>query len=246
MSISDVPKQVAQYAAGKTWYWYVPLWLFGIYAYIELFMFNMVRGEMPFVWLVPYSFDFFMHEWAHIFTAFLPPVLTASAGSGSELLLGLVLIVMAFWQRSYFASLFCFLWFDLACQSAGQYMADAVPQQLPLVSLGAALSGGDAKHDWNFVFGQLHLLGASAFIGNSVRVIGALAGLFGIVFTAWVLYKIARAPRWATSSNETLLAATTPDPPIRKPEPSDDTGFTSLPISDNPEHDTRDQPRHIL
>lgn len=234
MSISDLNASVEKYAVGKLWYWYLPLWLLGFYMFVELFQFDMTRQQMPFVWIIPYSFNFFMHEWAHIFTAWLPPVLTASAGSGSELLLGTVLIIMAFWQRSYFASMFCFLWFALACQSAGQYMADAVPQRLPLVSLGAALSGSsEAKHDWNFVFGQLHLLDASAFIGNSLRAIGMLAGLFGVLFAAWVLYKIAQAPRWAASSDQVVLVEAPSDKPKPAIQPARDSGFTSLPFDDH-------------
>ena len=189
--MSTVSDGIDSYISGKKWYWYLPLWLLGLYMYVELFEFNMVKQQMPLIWLVPYSFDFLLHEIAHIATAFLPPVLTASAGSGSEVLLGTLLIAMAVWQRSYFASLFCFLWFALACDSAGQYMADAVPQRLQLVSLGGALSGQDPLHDWHFVFGQLHLLGASAFIGNSLRAIGFLVGLAGVAFTAWLLYKMA-------------------------------------------------------
>jgi hypothetical protein len=199
MPPTALSESVETYATGKTWYWYVPLWLFGAYVFYELFQFDMVRSQMPLVLLVPYSFDFVMHELAHLVAAFMPAVLTASAGSGSELLLGIGLVVAALWQRSYFAVLFCALWFALACQSAGQYMADAARQQLPLVSLGAALSGGEAKHDWHFVFGQLGLLPESEFIGNLLRGIGMLVAFAALVFTAWVIYRMSRAPRWAAT-----------------------------------------------
>src|SRR5262249_6847163 len=119
----------------------------------------------------------------------LPPILTAAAGSLSELLLGTVLVVGAFKTRSYMTSLICCLWFMLACQSAGTYMADARAQKLSLVSLGAVLSGsGDATHDWHFVFGQVHILGLDVFIGDTVRFNGVVVGLFGLAFSAWVIY----------------------------------------------------------
>jgi len=232
MSISSFNASITEYARGKKWYWYLPLWLFGIYVFWQLFVFNMADNQMPFVLLIPYSFDFVMHEFAHIFTAFLPPVMTASAGSGSELLLGIILVVMAFWQRSYFASLFSSLWFALACQSAGQYIADAIPQHLQLVSLGAALSGGDAKHDWHFVFGQLHLLDASYAIGNSLRFIGMAAAFLGLLFTAWLIYKMAATPaQVANAENAPFSLANTGAVPA-KPKPLHDSGFTSLPFSD--------------
>lgn len=195
-------ESVNEYAVGKLWYWHVPLWLFGLYAFVKLLGFTML-APLPLVLLVPYSFDFTLHELAHIVTAFLPSVLTASAGSASELLLGSGLVVGAFWFRNYFAAMFCCLWFDLTAQSAGTYMADAIPQQLPLVSLGGALSGQDPVHDWHFVFGQLHMLGMSALIGNTLRVIGHAVGLFGVIFATWILYKMAAAPKQATTAPPT-------------------------------------------
>ncbi len=192
MVLATLQASVDDYAKGKLWYWHIPLWLVGIYIFIKLLGFNMLVG-LPLVLLIPYSFDFVLHESAHIFTAPLPPVLTASAGSIAELLLGTGLVIGAFYFRNYFASMFCFLWFDLTCQSAGTYMADAIPRRLPLVSLGGALSGQDPIHDWHFVFGHLHVLGASAFIGNSIRIVGHIAGLFGVAFAAWIMYKMAAA-----------------------------------------------------
>ena len=82
----------------------------------------------------------------HIVTAFFPSLITAAAGSFSELLLGSALIFGAFMTRCYFAGLFCALWFMLACQSVGLYMADALAQSLELVSLGGSLSGEQKRY----------------------------------------------------------------------------------------------------
>lgn len=205
MAFTGFRASLDNYVAGKQWYMYIPLWLFGIYIFIKLLGFDMLAG-LPTVLLIPYSFNFALHELAHILTGFLPPILTASAGSFSELLLGAGLVAGAFHFRNYFASMFCLLWFDLACQGAGTYMADALPQRLPLVSLGGALSGQDPLHDWHFVFGELHMLGMSNLIGNLIRVIGHIAGLFGIAFAGWVMYKIA-------ASSASKIEATQPKPP---------------------------------
>src|SRR5690606_17777585 len=102
----------------------------------------------------------------------------------------------AFFFKNYFASLFCFLWLMLACMSVGSYMADAVPQNIPLVSLGGALAGSEqAIHDWNFIFGKLGLLESSAFIGGATKGFGIASGLFGLIFSAWIMYKMAAARR---------------------------------------------------
>ncbi len=221
MALANLRAPLDEFVKGKSWYWYVPLWLFGLYAFVQLCRFDMLK-PMAVVVLIPYSFDFMLHEFAHIFTAFLPAVLTASAGSVSELLLGAGLVFGAFWFKNYFAVLFCCLWADLTLQSAGTYMADAIPQRLPLVSLGGALSGQDPVHDWHFVFGQLHMLGMSAFIGNSLRVIGFCVGLFGLALSGWVMYKMAAANR-STAASPTPIAA----PPLSSPS----TPGTSRPSS---------------
>jgi len=178
------------YVKGKTWYYYVPLWLLGVYAFVKLLDFN--SEDLPWILAIPQAVDFCLHEMSHIVLAFMPAVITAAAGSCSELLLGSALIYAALKERSYFAVLFCGLWFTLACQSAGSYMADARAQRLSLVSLGGALSGSDQTiHDWNFVFGKLHVLSFDVFIGNSVRLVGWMVGLASVIFAAWLLYRMA-------------------------------------------------------
>lgn len=191
MAFENLRNNVNEYVKGKIWYWHIPLWLFGVYFFVQLFSFDLTK-DMPFVLAVPHAFDFMLHEIAHVFTGWLPPLITAASGSGSELILGLLLVYGAFQFHNYFASLYCFLWLALVCMSVGSYMADAIPQQIPLVSLGGAMAGSEqTTHDWNFIFGELNLLGASAFIGGAFKVMGYLAGLFGIIFSGWVMYKMA-------------------------------------------------------
>jgi len=182
---------IATYVKGKKWYYYLPVWLFGLYLFIKLLQFD-PNKQLPFIISIAQAFDFFLHEMAHIVTAFLPAVLTASAGSLSEILLGTILVVFALKSKAYFTSLICSMWFMLACQSAGTYMADARAQKLSLVSLAGALSGSDtAMHDWHFVFGKLHILQFDTLIGGTVRAVGDLVGLAGLVFTGWLMYQMA-------------------------------------------------------
>ena len=213
------------YVKGKKWYWYALLWALGFYLFVQLLHFNLVDTPVLPI-MVAQSLDFTIHEFAHILTGFLPSLLTASAGSFSELLLGAGLVFGALRGRAYFALLICALWFMLACQGVGIYMADAVPQRLPLVSLGGALSGSETViHDWHFVFGKLHLLGASAFIGGTVRVIGDLVGLAALSFTAWLLYKMA-----AAAQAEPANPAAAPAPKrqaLRAPMPADPEAFNA-------------------
>ena len=203
-------EQINQYLVGKRWYWYLVPLLIGFYIFLKLLDFS--PDQPASILIMPAeSLDFTLHELMHIFTAWLPSIITAASGSLSELLLGLGLIIGAVKTRCYFALMICCLWFMLASQSAGIYMADARSQKLNLVSLGAALSGSDkAQHDWNFVFGKLHILGLDTTIGFLVRAVGVLVGLFGIVFASWLLLKMTRTDDKAQpSEKEKELLGTT-------------------------------------
>lgn len=175
------------------WYWYAPFWLFGLYLFVKLLDFELGGQANSFFVLVMQSVNFFLHEMAHLFAAFLPDLLTAAAGSGSELLLGLGLIIGGFLGKTYFASLFGFLWFMLAAHATADYMADARSQSMPLVSFG----GGDPIHDWNFIFGKLGLLEQDTLIAGMMRWSGTLAGLFGLGFSAWLIIGMMQAKRRA-------------------------------------------------
>lgn len=191
MAFEQTKENIDNYAKNKLWYWHIPLWLFGAYLFVELLGFNLIDPQ-PFALNVMHAFDFLLHEFAHIFTGWMGIFISALAGSASELLLGGLLVYSAFQFRNYFAVLFCCLWLMLVCMSVGHYMADAVPQQIQLTSLGGALTGGEkVTHDWNFIFGELNMLGASKFIGGTLRVFGVFAGLFGLIFSAWIMYKMA-------------------------------------------------------
>jgi hypothetical protein len=201
--LTELKTNIDEYVKGKVWYWYLPLWAFGAYIFVQLLGFKL-GGDMPFVIAVMHSFDFILHEMAHMLTIFLPDIMTAAAGSFSELFLGVLLIWGAFKGKTYFASLFCFLWFMLSCQSTADYMSDARSEQLPLVNFD--VSGAAPIHDWNFVFGKLGLLEQDKLIGGTIGVIGIIAGAIGVILAGWVIYKMIGAPqKEAMSHKETRL-----------------------------------------
>ncbi|MFZ1323998.1 MAG: hypothetical protein WAQ57_02445 [Candidatus Saccharimonadales bacterium] len=197
MFIRNLKAQIDTYVQNKTWYWYVPVWLFGWYLFINLLSFDL-GGDMPFIISIAYGANFILHEAAHLATAFLPDILVSAAGSAAELLLGMLLIIIGIRGKTYFASLFGFLWFMLATQSVADYIADARTQALPLVSFG----GGDPMHDWNFILGELGLLGQEAMLAAILRAVGIAVGLFGLVFSGWIIYKIAAAKPAPQMSND--------------------------------------------
>lgn len=206
------------YVQNKPWQWYVPFWFFAAYIFIKLFDFELGEPAPSFFILIAQSLNFFLHEIAHLITAFLPHIFVALAGSLAEILLGLTLIITAFAVRSYYASVFCFLWFMLAMFSVADYIGDARSQSLPLVSFG----GGDPIHDWNFILTQLNLLTHDTLIANLTRGIGIFAGAFGLVFSGWLLIRMIHAKsesKRQAEIKETMnkIAAKTPAERDNKP-----------------------------
>jgi hypothetical protein len=137
-----------------------------------------------------YFIQFGVHEASHIVMAFMPPVITAAAGSFGEMTFTWLLTYAAFRAKAYFAGIFSLLWVTLAMTSAGNYMADARSQLMPLIG-----SGPDPKHDWHFVFSQLGWLNADTVIGMTVRVIGDIAGAVGLLYGLALLISMARASK---------------------------------------------------
>jgi hypothetical protein len=184
---------VLDYCRGKKWYVYAPLWVVCAYLFYGIVHVSANGQAISLLW--PFTaLDFGLHESAHLVTAFFPPLITAASGSLSEILLGLVLVLVALKQRAYFAMVFCSVWFALGCKSAGQYMADARTQKLDLVSPFS----DTAQHDWHFVFGRLHLLPYDTLIGGLVKYMGYMEMTLALGFGLWLLYRMAALPATAS------------------------------------------------
>ncbi|HUO62005.1 MAG TPA: hypothetical protein VMT96_00955 [Candidatus Bathyarchaeia archaeon] len=188
------PKQTKSKA---TLWFYVPLWLLFVYLYFQILAIgpngsgNIILGGMYFV-------EFGVHEASHMVTAFLPSILCAAAGSIGEMTFTWLLAYAAFRAKSYFAGAFTLLWVMLAMTSAGNYMADARAQQMQLIGLGS-----DPKHDWNYVFGQLGWLNWDTFIGGTVRLLGDVAGLVGLIIGLVVIIGIVFRPNQVRGTTAT-------------------------------------------
>ncbi len=216
MAFVRLRESIDEYVKGKNWYWYAPFWVFAAYLFVKLLDFKLDEPAPSFFILIAQSLDFFLHEMAHLVTAFLPHMFVAFAGSAAELLLGLGLIITAFVVRSYFASVFCFLWFMLATFSVADYIGDARAQNLPLVSFG----GGDPIHDWNFILGKLSLLPYDTLIANITRGVGTAAGVFGLAFSGWLLIRIVHEKSEAKrkAAVEEVMNKITAKPPVERPD----------------------------
>ncbi|MFZ2544586.1 MAG: hypothetical protein WAW80_01280 [Candidatus Saccharimonadales bacterium] len=154
---------------------YVPLWLFFAYLYWNILGFTAYGNTNIFLGGL-YFIQFGVHEASHIVFVFLPPILTASAGSLGEIAFTSLIVYASYRAKSYFAMTFGLIWLMLAMTSAGNYMADARTQAMPLVG-----PSENPQHDWHFVFSQLGWLNNDIFIGGMVKIIGDVLGAVGLI-----------------------------------------------------------------
>jgi hypothetical protein len=66
---------------------------------------------------------------------------------------------------------------------------DAVKMEAQLLSVG----GGEAYHDWNFLLDQFGMLGQEGWIANLIRLAAYACAIGGVVWTGWILRRMALA-----------------------------------------------------
>lgn len=159
------------------------LWGFYVYLFTQIVQFEVEKNQNIFIAGL-YLIEFGVHEMSHIITAFLPPVLTAMAGSVGEVTLTLLVVLAAVKERSYYAMIFGLLWYGLAMNSVGRYIADARTQALPLIGPGETVT-----HDWHFILSQWNMLEIDTVLGAFVRGTGDLVAFGGLVFGLWLLIR---------------------------------------------------------
>lgn len=96
---------------------------------------------------------------------------------GMPLCFGLYFLLF---RKDRFAAGICSFWLFTQCINMSVYMADARFMILPLF-------GGD-EHDWNYLFGQFHLLHPSVQIAGAVRVIATIGMSVTIAVLFWLVF----------------------------------------------------------
>lgn len=100
-----------------------------------------------------HGIDLVIHEAGHAFALILPRFFYILGGSAFQVLLPAVCALTFLHQRHIASFAVALFWTGESITDVAIYMADAKRQALPL------LGGDGSVHDWNFLLGQLHLLG---------------------------------------------------------------------------------------
>jgi hypothetical protein len=124
-----------------------------------------------------------IHEGGHLLFGWLGETLGLWGGTLLQLLVPALLAVSFAVRRELPGTVFCAFFFFHSLTGVATYMADALRQELPLVTVGAAAD--EAQHDWVRIFSSLGLLPHAIQIGNLTRLV-AWAGMVGtLAWFAW-------------------------------------------------------------
>jgi hypothetical protein len=139
-----------------------------------------------------------IHELGHFVFAAFGDFIAAAGGTLLQIIVPLVGIIMFLRQRDWFAVAFALAWLGTNFFGIAPYAADARARALPLVTPGP----GDPIHDWYYMLAQLGWLQHDELIGRFFRMIGSLAMGVGILFGAWILWRMATTRHAAARAGE--------------------------------------------
>ena len=131
-----------------------------------------------------------IHEGGHLLFGWLGETLGLWGGTLLQLLVPAALAAGFVARRELPGTVFCAFFFFHSLTGVATYMADALRQELPLVTVGAAAD--EAQHDWVRIFSSLGVLPHAIQIGNFTRLL-AWAGMVGTL--AWFAWQQSRQSR---------------------------------------------------
>lgn len=141
-----------------------------------------------------------IHEGGHLLFGYLGETPGLWGGTLLQLLVPAALAVSFALRRELPGTVFCVFAFFHSLTGVATYMADALRQELPLVTVGAPAD--EAQHDWVRIFSSLGLLPHAIQIGSFTRLI-AWSGMVGAV--AWFAWQQFHQHK---NSEENFLAST--------------------------------------
>jgi hypothetical protein len=135
-----------------------------------------------------------IHEGGHLLFGWFGQTLGLWGGTLLQLIVPALLVMSFALRRELPGVVFCSFAFFHSLRGVAIYMADALRQELTLVTVGAAAD--EAEHDWVRIFSSLGVLPHAIQIGNFTRLV-AWAGMIGTVL--WFAWRYQHASSTAES-----------------------------------------------
>src|SRR5688572_24928647 len=122
------------------------------------------------------------HEMGHLLFSFAGHFIGSLMGSGMQVLIPIVAIVVLHRQEDYFGIAVGGFWLSFSLFELATYIGDARAMDLPLVGFTS-----DPEHDWHYLLSTMGLLRFDTFFAVVTRVLATAIGAASLAFAIWLL-----------------------------------------------------------
>jgi hypothetical protein len=123
----------------------------------------------------------------HLIFAFAGHFIGSLMGSGTQVLIPIIVMVVFYRQRDYFGIAVGGFWLSFSLFELARYVGDARTMELPLVGFT-----DDPEHDWHYLLSTTGLLNLDTTFAFLLRVVATLTGVVSLAFAIWLLVQMAR------------------------------------------------------
>ena len=127
------------------------------------------------------------HEMGHLIFAFAGHFIGSLMGSGTQVLIPVIVMIVFYRQPDYFGIAVGGFWLSFSLFELARYVGDARAMELPLVGFT-----DDPEHDWHYLLSTTGLLNLDTTFAFLLRVVATLTGVVSLAFAIWLLMQMAR------------------------------------------------------
>ncbi len=128
------------------------------------------------------------HEGGHLVFAFAGHFICSLMGSGTQVLIPIIVMLVFLRQPDYFGVAVGGFWLSFSLFELANYVGDARAMELPLVGFSS-----DPEHDWHYLLSTLGLLRFDTTFAFLIRVVATLSGVASLAVAVWLLVIMARS-----------------------------------------------------
>jgi len=172
---------VDAWSHGRVWWYRLPLLAWMVWLALTL------TADRSYQHLFS-AINLSIHEMGHVVFGPFGMTLMVLGGTILQCLAPFAAALVLIKANDLFGIPFCATWLGTNLCYVAVYMADARARVLPLVSIG----GGDAYHDYEYLFSSWGVLGADTAIAGLVTVIAVLVLWTAVAAGAWILWRMYR------------------------------------------------------
>jgi hypothetical protein len=149
-------------------------------AYLVYADFRFLRNPLSSTWFSGITLAF--HEMGHLLFSFAGHFIMSLMGSGMQVLVPIIVIIIFLRQPDYFGVAVGGFWLSFSLFELANYVADARAMDLPLVGFS-----DDPEHDWHYLLGTVGLLKLDTAFAFLIRVTATLTGVASLALAVWLL-----------------------------------------------------------